>query len=58
MRDWNIRSMMGVPMVVRGEVIGLVFLDDEERPHAFDRIDQDIAAAFADLAAVAIARRS
>ena len=54
MRNWNIRSMMGVPMVARGEVIGLVFLDDEDRLHAFTAIDQDIAAAFADLAAVAI----
>jgi GAF domain-containing protein/sugar diacid utilization regulator len=54
MRAWKIRSMMGVPMIVRGEVIGLVFLDDEETPHAFDPIDEDIAAIFADLAAAAI----
>lgn len=54
MRAWNIRSMMGVPMIVRGEVIGLFFLDDEDRPHAFDPIDEDIAAVFADMAAAAI----
>lgn len=54
MRDWKIRSMMGVPMIVRGDVIGLVFLDDEDRSHAFSSTDEDIAAAFADLAGVAI----
>ena len=54
MRAWRIRSMMGVPMIVRGEVMGIVFLDDEDRPHAFDPIDEEVSAAFADLAAVAI----
>jgi sugar diacid utilization regulator len=54
MRAWKIRSMMGVPMIIRGEVTGIVFLDDEDRPHSFQPIDADTAAAFADLAAVAI----
>ncbi len=54
MRAWNIRSMMGVPMIARGDVTGLIFLDDEDRPHAFSSLDEDIAAGFADLAAVAI----
>src|SRR5690242_14207318 len=54
MRAWHIRSMMGVPMIVRGEVMGLIFLDNEDRPHAFGEVDAETAAAFADLAAVAI----
>jgi sugar diacid utilization regulator len=54
MRAWKIRSMMGVPMIVRGEVTGLFFLDDEDRPHRFRPVDQMTAAAFAELAAVAI----
>jgi sugar diacid utilization regulator len=54
MRAWSIRSMMGVPMIARGEVTGLIFLDDEDRPHTFTSLDEDIAAAFAELAAVAI----
>jgi sugar diacid utilization regulator len=54
MRAWKIRSMMGVPMIARGDVTGLIFLDDEDRPHTFTSVDEDIAAAFADLAAVAI----
>ena len=56
MRAWEVRSMMGVPMVLRGDVIGLVFLDDEQRPHRFTAVDEEIAAAFAELAAVAIAQ--
>jgi sugar diacid utilization regulator len=54
MRAWKIRSMMGVPMILQGEVIGLFFLDNEDRPHDFRAVDEDTAAAFADLAAVAI----
>jgi sugar diacid utilization regulator len=54
MRDWKIRAMMGVPMILKGEVIGLVFLDDEDRPHPFSAQDEEIASTFADLAAVAI----
>ena len=54
MRAWNVRSMMGVPMIVRGAVTGLFFLDDEDRPHPFRPIDEMTAAAFSDLAAVAI----
>jgi sugar diacid utilization regulator len=54
MRAWNIRAMMGVPMILSGEVIGLIFLDDENCPHRFDDVERDIASAFAELAAVAI----
>lgn len=56
MRDWNVVSMMGVPMVLRGAVIGLIFLDTEDRMYDFTRTDQALASAFADLAAVAISQ--
>jgi sugar diacid utilization regulator len=56
MRNWNVRSMMGVPMVLRDEVIGLFFLDSEEVAHPFDQLDQELALAFARLAAVAISQ--
>jgi sugar diacid utilization regulator len=56
MRDWNVVSMLGVPMVLRGEVIGIVFLDSEDEAHEFTRIDQALASAFAELAAVAISQ--
>lgn len=54
MRTWNIRAMMGVPMVLKGGVIGLMFLDDENRPHRFDPVEREMASAFAELATVAI----
>jgi sugar diacid utilization regulator len=54
MRAWGVRSMLGVPMVLGGEVIGIVFLDDAERRHEFTPAESEIASVFADLAAVAI----
>jgi sugar diacid utilization regulator len=48
--------MLGVPMVLRGEVIGIVFLDDAQRPHVYTPTESEIASTFADLAAVAIAQ--
>jgi sugar diacid utilization regulator len=56
MRAWNVRSMMGVPMVLRDQVIGLFFLDSEEQVHGFDHLDEEVASAFAELAAVAISQ--
>jgi GAF domain-containing protein len=54
MRAWGIRSMLGVPMVLGGEVIGIVFLDDEDQRHEFTDAESEIASMFAELAAVAI----
>src|SRR5919197_859789 len=34
-RFWNIHSMMAVPMIFEDEVIGVIYLDDCERPHVF-----------------------
>jgi len=56
MQAWNVRSMMGVPMLLRDEVIGLVFLDSEDHVHHFDSLDEEVACAFAGLAAVAISQ--
>ena len=56
MREWRVRSMLGVPMVLRDQVIGIVYLDDEERPRTYSKGDAQIASAFADLAAVAISQ--
>lgn len=60
MRDWEVRSILGVPMIAAGEVTGLLFLDNVDQPHRFSRQEQDLAAAFANMAAVAIttARRA
>ena len=37
MRAWDVRSMLGVPMVERGEVTGLIFLDNGDVPHVVHR---------------------
>jgi sugar diacid utilization regulator len=49
-RHWQIRSIMAVPMVVGGEVIGLLLLDDVDRQHEFGGKEVELARAFADLA--------
>lgn len=56
MRRWGVSSMLGVPMVFRGEVIGVVYLDDEDGAAEFSPLQQEIGSAFADLAAVMIAQ--
>lgn len=56
MRAWKIRSMLGVPMVLRGEVIGIMFLDDEDHTRTFPPEVCEIASTFADLAAIAISQ--
>jgi sugar diacid utilization regulator len=56
MRTWSVRSMMGVPMVRRDEVIGIFFLDSENEQRTFTQLDKDIGAAFAEMARAAIAQ--
>jgi GAF domain-containing protein/sugar diacid utilization regulator len=53
-RFWNIHSMMAVPMIFEDEVIGVIYLDDVERPHDFTAEDAEVATVFARLAAVAV----
>lgn len=54
MRAWKVQSMLGVPMLLRGEVMGIVYLDNEEETHPFEPAQQELAATFANLAAIAI----
>jgi GAF domain-containing protein len=53
-RFWRIRSIMAVPMILADEVVGVIFLDQVDRPHRFSEEDCDVAAVFAGLAAVAV----
>jgi GAF domain-containing protein len=53
-RFWNIRSIMAVPMVVGERVIGVIYLDDVDRPHQFFPDDAELASTFARLAAVGV----
>ncbi|MHB1808631.1 MAG: GAF domain-containing protein [Solirubrobacteraceae bacterium] len=54
MREWGVVSMLGVPMIAGGEVLGILFADDGEAAHVFSAGDCDVALAFAELAAVAV----
>jgi GAF domain-containing protein len=56
MRQWGVRSMVGVPMVLRDEVIGIIYLDGEGTTRSFTDADVAIAAVFAELAAVAVSQ--
>ena len=54
MQRWRTRSVLGVPMVLRGEVIGIVCLDSEDTVIDVSDFDQELAISFAELAATAI----
>lgn len=51
-----IRGWMGVPLLVKGECIGLLSIDRDE-PDTFDEKESDLAIAFANQAAIAIENR-
>jgi sugar diacid utilization regulator len=54
MRAWRIQSMMGIPMVLQGEVIGIFFVDSQDECHAFTKNDREVASAFARLVATVV----
>jgi GAF domain-containing protein len=54
MRAWGVRSMLGVPMLAGDEVVGLLYLDDDDATIAFTREQLSLAAMAADLAAATI----
>lgn len=56
MRRWGVRSILGVPMIMGGEIIGLFFLDNENEDHEYTGEEQDLCSTFTSLAAVAISQ--
>ena len=56
MRHWDINAMLGVPMVHNHEVIGLLFLDNADEHHEYLPEEQEMAATFANLAAIAVSQ--
>ncbi|MBA3742808.1 GAF domain-containing protein [Sporichthya sp.] len=54
MRRWHARSVLGVPMILRDEVIGVLCLDSEDVVIEFDAHHQELALTFAELAATAV----
>lgn len=54
MREWGVRAVMGVPMVVNDDVIGILFADAKDERRDFDTEEEEVASAFATLAAIAV----
>lgn len=54
MREWGVRSVIGVPMVRNDDVIGILFADAKGERRDFDTDDEEVASAFATLAAIAV----
>jgi hypothetical protein len=54
MREWGIDEMLGVPMVVDEEVVGLLFLDNRGEPHTYSKREQISLLALANLGALAV----
>ncbi|CAN5258484.1 hypothetical protein BH09ACT6_BH09ACT6_07090 [soil metagenome] len=54
MRKWRVSSVLGVPMILREKVIGILCLDSEDVAREFTAEEQELAAAFAELAAIAV----
>lgn len=51
---FNLRSILCVPLKVKGELTGVIYADNRVRTGLFNERDRDILAAFANQAAVAI----
>jgi sugar diacid utilization regulator len=54
MREWGVVSMLGVPMVLNDEVIGILFADSKDERREFSGQEREVASAFATLAAIAV----
>ena len=50
----NLRSVMCAPLVYKGDVLGLIYLDNREKPNCFDENDVALLSALANQSAVAI----
>lgn len=51
---YGLRSLMGAPLIVRGKVIGVIYVDNRAQSGMFTRNDLDLLSAFASQAAIAI----
>jgi len=50
----NLRSVMCAPLVSKGDVLGLIYLDNREKPDCFDENDAALLSALANQSAIAI----
>ncbi|MBD8605458.1 GAF domain-containing protein [Aeromicrobium sp. CFBP 8757] len=51
MRIWGVRDMLGIPLVVADDVIGIVYVDNQGHHRTYTRQDIQVAQAFAGLVA-------
>ena len=58
MRDWAVRDMLGVPLVFADEVIGIIYVDNEDEEHRYTDDEIRVAQVFATLAALAVRQAS
>src|SRR4051794_15320952 len=54
MSRWRVRTILGVPLTAGDEVVGLLFLDDEDTLRDYDARRMDLSARFERLAGVAV----
>ncbi|WP_157520128.1 GAF domain-containing protein [Nocardioides dokdonensis] len=54
MIHFGVRDILAVPMVLAGEVIGVIYVDNEDRDHTYGTAELATAQAFASLAAIAV----
>jgi hypothetical protein len=53
---WGVRSLLGVPITDGDTIIGLIFVDDGQRAHAYDQRETELLERFADVVSGVIAR--
>jgi sugar diacid utilization regulator len=53
-RAWKLRSLLGVPILAGGQVIGLMIFDNAQELHPYTPLDIEISSAIATLAASAV----
>lgn len=54
MKHWDVRAMLGLPLVFDEEVIGLIFVDNVQQEHTYTEEDIALAELFARLSALFI----
>lgn len=53
-RRWDVRAMLGVPLLVDDELIGIIYVDNEDIPRQYSHEDIQIAQTFARLAGLTV----
>ena len=54
MRSWGVRDLLGIPLILDDQVIGIIYVDDEGRRHHYTDHDIQVAQAFASLTSLVV----